>query len=84
MALVIRRSGPPTRRRTTRSDSARSGSIPMRSAGTPVELAGVEAFARYFRGRAGSTTDVLLNAFEDGALVGAAGCHRQRTILDLT
>jgi hypothetical protein len=84
MALVIRRSGPPTRRRTTRSDSARSGSIPMRSDARRRSSRASRRSRGTSAGDAGSTTDVLLNAFEDGALVGAAGCHRQRTILDLT
>jgi ribosomal protein S18 acetylase RimI-like enzyme len=47
---------------------------------TPEEVPAVEALAEQFRGYDGSDTDVLLGAFDGTALVGTAGCHRERAV----
>ena len=40
----------------------------------------VEVLAEQFRADAGSDTDFLLGAFDGPALVGTAGCHRERAV----
>ena len=47
---------------------------------TPEEVPSVDALAAQFRADAGSDTDFLLGAFEGAALVGTAGCHRERAV----
>ena len=47
---------------------------------SPEEVAPVEVLAEQFRQDAGSEEDFILGAFEGGALLGVAGCHRERAI----
>jgi ribosomal protein S18 acetylase RimI-like enzyme len=47
---------------------------------TPDEVAPLEILTEQFRQDAGSEEDFILGAFEADALVGVAGCHRERAM----
>jgi ribosomal protein S18 acetylase RimI-like enzyme len=47
---------------------------------SPEEVAAVEVLAEQFREDAGAEHDVMMGAFEGAALVGVAGCHRERAV----
>jgi ribosomal protein S18 acetylase RimI-like enzyme len=47
---------------------------------TPEEVPGVDVLGEQFRADAASDTDFLLGAFDGTALVGTAGCHRERAV----
>ena len=47
---------------------------------TPEEVQSVETIAEQFRVDAGSEEDLMLGAFDGRALLGVAGCHRERAV----